>query len=128
MLGNSPLSWKSRRQSVIVGSSTEDLVTLTTCEVIWITQLLKESRLQKLSVAILKCANKCARNIGANRVHHEKTTHRSSHFLRVKQATNPMKSVHVPTSQEIVDVLNSLLFFTSLEFILLLYSKLEQEY
>ena len=60
MLGQSPLSWKSKKQSMVARSSTEAkyrAIALTTFEVLWLTQLLKQMGLQQLGSTQLNCDN-----------------------------------------------------------------------
>lgn len=96
MLGHSPLSWKSKKQYAIACSSAEAeyrAMALTTCEVLWLNQLLKELGLHHLGSTQLNCDNKVALSIAANHMHHERTKHVEidCHFVREKQATGLIK-------------------------------------
>lgn len=66
---------------------------LTTCEVLWLNQLLKELGLHHLGSTQLNCDNKVALSIAANHMHHERTKHVEidCHFVREKQATGLIK-------------------------------------
>lgn len=92
LLGNSPISWKSKKQSVVARSSAEAeyrSLALTTCEVLWLQQLFKDLGLHTLHPTTIKCDNKAALSIVANPVHHERIKHvdMDCHFIREKQAT-----------------------------------------
>ncbi|XP_019107744.2 uncharacterized mitochondrial protein AtMg00810-like [Beta vulgaris subsp. vulgaris] len=75
-LGDSLVSWKTKKQQVVARSTAEAeyrAMALTTCEVTWLTQLLKELGIKSLAHVVLKCDNQAAISIVVNPVHHEKT-------------------------------------------------------
>ncbi|CAO2825263.1 unnamed protein product [Amaranthus hypochondriacus] len=109
MLGHSPLSWKSKKQSVVARSSAEAeyrAMALTTCEVLWLTQLLKELGIPYLGATPLNCDNKAALSIAANPVHHERTKHVEidCHFVREKQATGLIAPQYISTTDQVADI------------------------
>lgn len=76
MVGDSPISWKGEKQTMVVKSTAEAeyrAMALTTCEVTWLRELLKDMSLQHLPPTVLCCDNKAALCIAANPVQHEKT-------------------------------------------------------
>ncbi|GJS49559.1 cysteine-rich receptor-like protein kinase 8 [Tanacetum coccineum] len=61
LLGQSPVSWKSKNQRVVSRSSAEAeyrAMDLTCCEVTWLVSLLKDLGLKDLGAVDLKCDNK----------------------------------------------------------------------
>lgn len=77
-LGDSLISWKSKKQSVVSRSSTESeyrACALATCEMIWLQQLLADLRIKVTCTAKLFCANKSAIHLATNPVFHERTKH-----------------------------------------------------
>lgn len=81
LLGDSPISWKTKKQHVVARSTAEAeyrAMALTTCSVVWLSQLLKE--------LFIKCDNQAALSIAVNPVHHERTKHVEidCHFVRDK--------------------------------------------
>lgn len=109
-LGSSPISWKSKKQQVVARSTAEAeyrAMAMTTCEVTWITQLLKDLGIKRLKSTILKCDNKAALAIAANPVQHEKTKHVEidCHFVREKVADGTIKPQYVPTMHQVADIL-----------------------
>ena len=59
---------------------------LTTCELIWLKQLLRELRFRKDELMKLECDNQAALHISSNLVFHERTKHIEvdCHFIREK--------------------------------------------
>lgn len=110
MLGHSPVSWKSKRQTVVARSSAEAeyrSMALTICEVMWLHQLLKDLGLTHLESTPLFCDNQAAISISANPVHHDKTKHVDIdyHFIREKVANGVVSPTYIPSSKQLADVL-----------------------
>lgn len=58
--GSSPVSWKSKKQTVVARSSAEAeyrAMALTTCEITWLTALLKDLGFSNLPPTVLNCDN-----------------------------------------------------------------------
>lgn len=110
MLGTSPISWKTKKQSVVARSSTEAeyrAMALTACEITWITSLLKDMGLTNLPPTILKVENQEALSIAANPVLHERTKHIEIdyHYIRDKINAGEIKTCHVPSYAQVADIL-----------------------
>ena len=110
LLGNSPISWKTKKQKVVARSSAEAeyrAMALTTCEVVWLSQLLKELGIKSTAPVTLKCDNQAALAIAVNPVHHERTKHVEvdCHFIRDKVNQNVIKPEYVPTTLQVADIL-----------------------
>lgn len=110
LLGSSPISWKSKKQTVVSRSSAEAeyrAIALTTCEITWISALLHDMGVDNLPPTILKCDNQAAIAIAANPVHHERTKHIEvdCHFIRDKIASGSIVTQHVPSHAQIADIL-----------------------
>ncbi|XP_021856080.1 uncharacterized mitochondrial protein AtMg00810-like [Spinacia oleracea] len=113
-LGKSPVSWKAKKQSVVARSSAEAeyrAMALTSCEVTWLTHLLKALGLTSLPPAVLKCDNQAALAIAANPVLHERTKHLEvdCHFIRDKVQNGSIVTEQVPSTEQIADVLTKVL-------------------
>uniref|UniRef100_A0A803N712 Reverse transcriptase Ty1/copia-type domain-containing protein n=1 Tax=Chenopodium quinoa TaxID=63459 RepID=A0A803N712_CHEQI len=94
LLGDSPVSWKAKKQSKVALSTAEAeyrAMAMTACEVTWLKSLLKDLGLNCLAPTILKCDNQVALAIVANPVLHERTKHveMDYHYVRdmVKDGT-----------------------------------------
>ncbi|KAL7617817.1 hypothetical protein Lser_V15G02567 [Lactuca serriola] len=86
-LGESLISWKSKKQDVISRSSTEAeyrVMAVTTCEIIWLRWLLADMGVYISSPTPLNCNNKSAIQIAKNSIFHERTKHIEidCHFTR----------------------------------------------
>lgn len=84
---------------------------ITTCEITWLTTLLKELGIKTLGPAILKCDNKAAISIASNPVLHERTKHIEidKHFVRDKVKVGVILPTYVSTRDQLVDLLTKVL-------------------
>lgn len=110
LLGSSPISWKSKKQSLVARSTAESeyrAMALTACEITWLVQLLKDMGIHKLPPTLLNCDNKAALSIAANPVLHERTKHIEidCHYVRDKIAAGEIVTKHVPGYAQAADVL-----------------------
>lgn len=113
-LGESPISWKTKKQTVVARSSAEAeyrAMALTACEVTWLSTLLKDLGVKQLSPAILKCDNQAAIAIAANPVMHERTKHFDidCHYVRDLVKTCSLITEHVSSSDQVDDILTKIL-------------------
>lgn len=110
MLGDSPISWKAKKQNVVARSTAKaeyKALALTVCEVSWLQALLKDMGVKDLPPATLKCDNLAALSIAAKPVLHERTKHVEvdCHFIREKLKSGSMTTTHVPSSEQLADLL-----------------------
>lgn len=84
---------------------------LTTCEVLWLTQLLKKLGLQQIGPTSLQCDNKVALSIATNPVHHECTKHVEidCHFILDKQASGVIKPQYISNTNQVADIFTKFL-------------------
>ena len=74
LLGNSPISWKSKKQSTISKSSSEAeyrAMSQAAGEVTWVVRLLEELGVHNLKPVELHCDNQSAIHIASNPIFHE---------------------------------------------------------
>ncbi|GJR73216.1 uncharacterized mitochondrial protein-like protein [Tanacetum coccineum] len=77
-LGNSLVSWKSKKQATLSRSSTKAeyrCMASATCEIIWICNVLSEFGIKNVFPVEMFCDNISALQLAANPVFHEKTKH-----------------------------------------------------
>ncbi|KAG7578706.1 Reverse transcriptase RNA-dependent DNA polymerase [Arabidopsis thaliana x Arabidopsis arenosa] len=77
-LGHSLISWKSKKQETVSGSSTEAEyrgMSVATKELLWFSQMLKDLHIQVTAKPKLFCDNKSALHIANNPVFHERIKH-----------------------------------------------------
>ena len=89
LLGQSPISWKSKKQGTISRSSSEAehrAISQAAAEVTWLARSLEELGVHNLKPVTLHCDNQSAIHIGKNPVFHERTKHIEidCHFTRDK--------------------------------------------
>ena len=101
-LGDSLISWKSKKQQVVSRSSTESeyrSMATVTSEVVWLIALFKTFGLNHTQPAFLYCDSKAALYIAANPMYHERMKHIEidCHFIREKIEDRVIKTFHVPT-------------------------------
>ncbi|KAM3302948.1 putative mitochondrial protein like [Capsicum chacoense] len=108
-LGDSLISWKSKKQDVVSRSSTEAeyrAMAVTTCEIIWLRWLLADMGVHISMPTPLHCDNKSAVQIAKNSVFHERTKHIEidCHFTRHHLQLGTISLPFVPSSFQIADL------------------------
>lgn len=77
-LGDSLVSWKSKKQAIISRSPAEAeyrAIASTTCELIWLRLLLRDFGIDQSKAAILFCDNDYVIKIATNPIFHERIKH-----------------------------------------------------
>ena len=103
------MSWKSKKQDVVARSSAEveyRAMTLATCELIWLKQLLQELRFEKDGQMTLVCDNQAALHIASNLVFYKRTKHIEVdyHFIQEKIASRCMTTGFVNSNDQLADI------------------------
>lgn len=94
---------------------------LTTCEVTWLSSLLKDLGFKSLPpTAQLKCDNKAALAIAANPVQHERTKHVEidCHYVRDQIQAGLLNTSHVTSSEQVADLLTKVILVQQHQFLL----------
>ncbi|XP_022004669.1 secreted RxLR effector protein 161-like [Helianthus annuus] len=110
LFGGAPVSWKSKKQSVVSRSSAEAeyrAMATTVSEILWIPWLLNELGAQQSTSTILFCDNEAARHIANNPVFHERTKHveMDCHFVRERVESKEILPMHIESANQIADLL-----------------------
>ena len=94
-------------------------MTLATCELIWLKQLLWELRFGKDGQMTLVCDNQAALHITSNPVFHEGTKHIEvdCHFIREKIASGCMTTSFVNSSDQLAEIFTKSLRGQRIQFI-----------
>uniref|UniRef100_M1AGK2 Uncharacterized protein n=1 Tax=Solanum tuberosum TaxID=4113 RepID=M1AGK2_SOLTU len=106
-LGDSLISWKSKKQHTISRSSTEadyKSIAGTVVEIIWLVGLLRELNIDIITLVKLCCDSKVAMHIASNPIFHERTKHIEidCHFIREKYKDGLIKREYVGTKSQIL--------------------------
>ena len=122
-LGNSLISWKSKKQSTVSRSSSKAeyrALATTTCEIQWLTYLLLEFRISFNQPANLFCDNNSAIQIASNQVFHERTKHieLDCHIVREKCLSGLLKLLPVRSSMQLADAFTKALQPASFKFMI----------
>ena len=108
-LGNSIISWRSKKQPTVSRSSSEAeyrALASTTCELQWLTYLLQDLRVLFVQPANLYCDNQSAIQIASNQVFHERTKHidLDFHIVREKVQSGLLKLLPISSSMQLADI------------------------
>ncbi|XP_019157728.1 PREDICTED: uncharacterized protein LOC109154379 [Ipomoea nil] len=119
-LGDSLISWKTKKQATISRSSSEaeyKALATTVCEIQRLLYLLADLKVNKNTTIPLFCDNKSAVAIGGNHVFHERTKHIEIDFHVVRQKVHEgvIKLMHIPSHKQIADGLTKALPITLFE-------------
>lgn len=108
-LGNSLVSWKSKKQSIISRSSADAeyrVMAVATSELIWLKQLLKDFNVDHVDSVLLFCDNDAAIQIATNPTFQERTKHIEvgCHFVRDKVVDQTIKWMSIRSSDQLADM------------------------
>jgi len=110
LLGGAPISWKSKKQSVVSRSSAEAeyrAMATTVSEVLWVRWLLHELGAPQAGPTTPFCDNQATRHIANNPVFHERTKHveMDCYFVRERVESKEVEPLHIDTKLQIADLL-----------------------
>jgi len=109
-LGNSPVSWSSKKQKSVSRSSTEAeyrVVATVVSEVNWLTNLLRELHISLFASPTVFCDNVSTTYICANPVFHRRMKHIAIdfHFVREQVQQKALEVRHLHSTDQVADVL-----------------------
>lgn len=121
-LGGAPVSWRTKKQSVVSRSSAEAeyrAMASTVSEIIWLRWLLDELGVRQHGPTRLYCDNQAARHIARNPVFHERTKHveMDCYFVRERVESREVEPCSIATSHQIADIFTKALGSDQLRFL-----------
>lgn len=119
-IGNSPISWNSKKQSNTSRSSCESeyrALAQCSCEATWIRRLLQELNILDHKPTSLFCDNQSSIKLSYNPVFHERSKHFEIdyHFTRQKVEDNTIRVEFIPSQEQPADILTKPLGRTKFE-------------
>ncbi|XP_021971310.1 uncharacterized mitochondrial protein AtMg00810-like [Helianthus annuus] len=108
LLGGTPISWRTKKQSIVSRAETEYRAMATTfSEIIWVRWLLKELQIHISSPTPLFYDNQVARHIANNPVFHERTKHveMDCYFVRERVESKEIVPMNTSSKMQVVDLL-----------------------
>jgi len=114
LLNNSPISWKSKKQSTVARSFAEAeyrAMAQAAAEVTWLASLLKDLGVSHIKPVTLNCNSQSALHIARNPIFHKRTKHIEvdCHFTRDKVIEGLLQLSYLPTQHQLADVLTKIL-------------------
>lgn len=109
MLGGAPISWKTKKQSVVSRSSAEAeyrAMATAVSEVLWLRWLLTDLGVPQHTPTPLYCNNQAARHIASNPVFHERTKHvvMDCYFVRERVESQHIQPCFIHTTNKLADI------------------------
>ena len=108
-LGDSLISWRSKKQDIVSKSSAEaEYISMatTTCEVTWLLYLLRDLHIPHEGPVLLYCDNQVAIHIAANPIFHERSKHIEAdcHIVGNSVLDGTIKMFYVSSKNQLADI------------------------
>lgn len=108
-MGGAPISWKTKKHTVVSRSSSEvdyRAMTTTVSEILWLRWLLKDLDVPQAEATPLYCDNQAACHIANNPVFHERTKHveMDCYFVREGVESQEIKPCYIKTNDQVADM------------------------
>ncbi|OIT04124.1 retrovirus-related pol polyprotein from transposon tnt 1-94, partial [Nicotiana attenuata] len=115
-LGDSIISWSSKKQPIVTLSTceAEHIAAIScTCHAIWLRRLLKELNLPQIEATKICIDNKSAQALAKNPVYHDRSKHIDTryHFIRESIAKKEVELKYVKSHDQVADIFTKPLKF-----------------
>lgn len=122
-MGRNPIAWAAKKERAIARSSTEAefrAIADATAELLWLQSLLGELGLSLSSAPVVYCDNLGATHYSANPLFHSRMKHvaLAFHFVREQVQQGRLRVCHIPSADQLADVLTKPLPRVRFDFLL----------